>query len=184
MGEPGGSTRMNISVPADLKRQMDAADAGVNWSAVAAAAFRTELLRLQAASKSTKMQDVITRLKAEVELESKEAFTEGYAKGQQWAKTEAKPRQFKRLHKAVDSMGWDYREYVTAERFRSHRRPTDHVAADISGADIDSVDYADADAFWDRVLGQGGAGLILDEDFACGFVEAVMDIWQAVANEL
>jgi hypothetical protein len=32
--------RVNISVPADLKRQMEELAAGVNWSAVACQAFR------------------------------------------------------------------------------------------------------------------------------------------------
>lgn len=51
MSEPVNVVRMTISVPKDLKKQMDAVKEPVNWSAEASRAFREKLVELLGAAK-------------------------------------------------------------------------------------------------------------------------------------
>jgi hypothetical protein len=58
--------RINLSLPADLKKSMSALPVGVNWSALAAQAFRRQLDRLAEAQRSG--TDWAIRVSTETEL--------------------------------------------------------------------------------------------------------------------
>src|SRR5262245_3383125 len=103
MGEPRGTVRTTISIPPQLKQEMEAEEEGVNWSAVATEAFRHKLLELQSSRKGATMNDVIQRLKAAAELEEDENYTAGKRAGEAWAKEEARPSQLRRMQVKYDS---------------------------------------------------------------------------------
>ena len=54
--------RMTISIPKELKKQMDAIEEPVNWSAVATASFRAKLVEMAATEKKQTMQDLIQQM--------------------------------------------------------------------------------------------------------------------------
>src|SRR5262245_29361945 len=90
--------RTTISIPADLKEQMDAVTDKVNWSGVAAAAFRAKLFEIQSRGRSSvSKQDVVNRLKALKEQEKAEEFEDGKAAGRAWAERTATPKELERL---------------------------------------------------------------------------------------
>src|SRR4051794_7369221 len=90
--------RTTISIPQDLKEQMDAVKDQVNWSAVAARAFQAKLFEIQARkAKSMSKEDVVKRLRALQEQEGEEEYAEGKQAGREWAERQAKPRELRRL---------------------------------------------------------------------------------------
>ena len=97
-----GAARLNISVPATLKAEMDRVSESVCWSRIAAEAFRVKLLDLASQRRGDAMDDVVARLKAAGELETKQLTADGKAAGAAWAKAKATPGQLRRLDKEYD----------------------------------------------------------------------------------
>src|SRR5262245_37714343 len=91
------SYRTTISIPEDLKEQMDAIGDGVNWSAIAARAFQAKVFEMQA-RKGGKMKkaDIVKRRKAGQEADS-EDYDDGKAAGRAWAEQQATPKELQRL---------------------------------------------------------------------------------------
>src|SRR4051812_42604235 len=88
--------RMTISVPEELKRQMNKVE-GVNWSAIASRAFRQEVAARAVKKGQVSMDDVINRLRASAEVEGERQSSEGEEAGRHWAMKEATAAQLKRL---------------------------------------------------------------------------------------
>src|SRR5947207_11274298 len=92
--------RTTISLPDDLKAEMDKAAADANWSAIAADAFRSELNQIKArnaARKGKPMQAAIERLKASKQKYEEEATGRGHGAGIKWARDEADYGELKSL---------------------------------------------------------------------------------------
>jgi hypothetical protein len=121
--------------------------------------------------KEKSMEEVISRLKAAAEEESKEDYQRGHDSGERWAKEEATPKQLRRLAK------W-------------------YVGNDIPGDDDgkagvihDAINpaYSLSDEymliFWEEEV-----GVMVDEiedyDFAKGFVEGVLEVWDSVKDRV
>src|SRR5262245_57540294 len=103
MGRQSGNIfRTTISVPLDLKKRMDAAGAGVNWSAVACRAFEVELAEIAARKKEKTMDDVIQRLRASKLRGASEAHKEGDAAGRKWARDHAEADELQNLENLLD----------------------------------------------------------------------------------
>src|SRR5262249_39478034 len=146
MGESLGSVRLCITVPAELKKEMGGIKELVNWSGVAAEAFRRKLLDLRATRIGETMDDVIARMKAAKEREENRDYQAGHAAGDRWAKRYATPKELDRLENGE----WQYGE------------DTGKLASEITAGEESPTD------FWRRVLADEWRR-IEDDDFARGF---------------
>jgi hypothetical protein len=176
MAKPGGVVRMNISIPAELRKQMDGVPGSVNWSAVAAGAFRDKVERLLARRKGAmKKEDVIARLKLADERDDDEAWTDGEEAGERWAQRKATPKQLRRLDEKFD------RELFSGV-------PDAYGWAGVLYGLIVGEHHGDEmqiRAYWESVLGDGDDALrIENESFAEGFVEGALKEWQSLKEEI
>src|SRR5262249_27213905 len=97
--------RMNISIPADLKQRMDAVTEPVNWSAIAADAFRVHLHKVAARRANIDMKTIIERLKTSKQLSDDASLSDGERDGRDWAARQAEAIQLQRLERARDPVG-------------------------------------------------------------------------------
>ena len=91
-----GVVRTTISIPADLKRQMDKVKSA-NWSAIAYRAFEVEIGAITQTKEKKTMDDVISRLRASKMANDSELFKEGFAAGSLWAKDFAEASELEHL---------------------------------------------------------------------------------------
>ncbi len=92
--------RTTITVPAELKQRMKSGGTGVNWSAVACAAFQQKLEERKPVTEVTSIEGAVQRMKAirQPSIETQErAISDGIAKGKQWALNLATPEQLRQL---------------------------------------------------------------------------------------
>ena len=179
MGEQG-VVRMNVSVPRGLKERMDAAAESVNWSAVAARAFEGRLLELQSQKKGMKMEEVIARLTAAAELENNEFYQAGRQAGEAWARGKATPRQLRRLEELLQNEEYHGEASWVLETYTNG---LNHGISVGLAEDLNPRQDIETSEFWEAVLGDD-AERIEDLDFARGFVEGALDIWQSVKDKL
>jgi hypothetical protein len=180
-GEAKNVTRTTISVPSDLKARMDAVPEAVNWSAVASEAFEAKLLELASQRKGTNMDDVIARLRAAQEMDNREDCNEGRAAGEEWAKDKARPKQLKALAKLNEiEAHYDWEGMLGV--FDNHRGIAWGLYEQMHQED--AFDRSDVEAFWEGILGGGGREKIDGFDFARGFVDAALAVWEKVEGEL
>ena len=164
-----------ISIPSELKKEMDRVD--LNWSAVAADAFRAKLLEIQSRAKGETMDAVIARLKAAAELEDDEDHKEGLKCGQEWAKNEATPKQLRRLHKTLSHQDF-------AQIFHSWIRDGAIGVSLQEVIDTAPKDFQEKHSdFWEVILGENWES-IEEPDFARGFIDGAMEVWEAVSDKL
>jgi hypothetical protein len=177
MAEIRGSVRLSITVPAELKDEMDGLKESVNWSGVAADAFRRKLLEIQATRKVMKMEDVIKRMKAAVELEGNQRRAAGKAIGERWAKEVAMPSQLENLWCSAAALKGFIDDYIPDDLSTCDEK-MHHVAWDITGDDD-----MDGWVFWKPILGKD-LKQIEDPDFLKGFVVGAIEIWEMVRIHL
>jgi hypothetical protein len=95
--------RTTISLPDDLKEEMDKLGGDTNWSSLAASAFVAELNRIKArkaALKGKPMNAAIQRLKESRERYLQDAESRGKVDGTRWAMESAEWGELKRLAEA------------------------------------------------------------------------------------
>jgi hypothetical protein len=168
------SVRMNISVPPELKKQMDATKEPVNWSAIAAEAFRRNLQELALTREMPNMKDVLERLKKAREEERTEESDEGKEVGISWARNVATEKQLWRLGennnlvpfglRMPDAFGWPGVLFVT-----------------IQGKTFEG--RSSLNDFWENQIGCESKRLF-SEDFARGFVAGALAVWKAIQEQL
>ena len=177
MAKTNGSYRQIVSIPADLKRRMNKVADQVNWSAVAAQAFESELGEIAAKREKKNMQDVIQRLRALKSKEGDETFLEGKAAGEAWAKDSATPKEMQRLGKDLvcDIFG----DYFKDEQ------PLPTTFADLAYFALHPEDAGDRETsnlFWDA------QGIRNDQQrdpaFMGGWAHGVLEIWNAVKDQI
>src|SRR5262249_45735415 len=154
----------------DVKARMEAVTERVNWSAVAAEAFRLKVIEINNRGKrSMSKEEVAARLQALAEAEAKEDREEGYAAGKEWAEQEATPRQLRRLARLKNG--------VLRNESRIRQRGAGGLRA-IEGTDDRT--WADAAEFWEGVLAPDDSGgtedLMENPNFMEGFVEGAADV--------
>lgn len=143
------------------------------------------------------VEKVAARLKARAEAEStsRRSLAEaeenrksgerarGHAAGVAWASDHAGPRHLKRLSRAVDASdghgSGDADDLVEAHNGRYSRGHVTGLYRDIAGG---FFHWNGAAAFWRRVLGDDAADQIEDPEFAIGFVEGAIEVWDAVVD--
>jgi hypothetical protein len=199
MGEPINVVRMTISVPREVKDQMDAATEKVNWSAIATKAFHGELLALKSERKAKTMDEVISRLKAADDLERKEEYQEGRRVGKEWAKQEARPGQLRHLPQLRNlRRSMDEASSKLPSGFENVARDAAlgvghgvgfHVYLGTLGrglittwGEVKSI-ADEAKSFWQAVLGEY-KHRIESADFGQGFVDGALEVWDAVKEKL
>jgi hypothetical protein len=161
------SYRTTISIPKELKDEMDAAGEQVNWSAVAARAFRSELARIAATRKRhmTK-EEVVKRLKAKQEQEME---AKGKAHGREWAERFAGPSALLRL------MRWyNMRQFNENASFKRMEDLYSYLYP--SGEDLQTFKAETCANEWPDVCH--------DTDYTAGFVDGATDVWDEVEGEL
>lgn len=193
--KPEGETvaRMGITLPQELKQAMEdipERDA-VNWSAVAAEAFRCKLTRLQSERTGATMTEVIERMRAAHAADNDEAYQHGREAGAKWVKQHARPKHLMRLSGAVHSMDGSavkvafivatYLEHLGESRGEN---PSVGIFWDMFAADRKEPE--DVAPFWEDEVGLGASWRVIADDthFAQGFVEAVIELWIQIAAKL
>jgi hypothetical protein len=166
-----GTVAFNITVPADLRKQMKELESEVVWSQVAVEAFRATVLKAKAQTGGNTMDAVIARLRAAKEQETNEVAQAGKTAGEHWAKHQAKFKQLQRVADdegvvgRPDAYGWSgvYYEVITGQSHDGDRWGIEN--------------------FWEQILGDD-AGRIEDEHFLTGFLEGAKEVWQQVADKI
>lgn len=180
MAEPQNMVRMNICVPRALKARMD--DVSINWSAVASAAFAAKLLALASEKQTRTMDDVIARMKAADEVDSNEQRQEGVEAGRAWARDDGRPRQLRRLVKLAENQHGIEGNLGIFDNGMNRGIGWGLYVAIEGGAH--DPGWGDAEAFWESAIGGGGREKIDGFDFAVGFCEGALEVWEKVANKL
>jgi hypothetical protein len=178
---------MNISVPAVLKRLVDRAVGSVNWSAVAADAFRAKPQELSESRRSMNMDNVIDRLRVAAELEESEFSNAGKRVGAEWARLRASPRNLRLLDAALDlnlSTSW---AFVSAHNGVELGNVGAGVALYHAVIGRKAGGPAEAERYWSRALGPDAAGRLMDTSdsrFASGFVDGALEVCLDVGDKL
>jgi hypothetical protein len=181
MSETQGVIRTNISVPRELKARMDAVAERVNWSATAAEAFEAKLLALASTREVKGMDEVIARLKAADDLDSKEEYQAGREAGETWAREDARPKELRalaRLAEAEPRFGIEGQLGIYANGMNRG------IAWGLCEDLYPHEECRDVTTFWESILGDGGEDLIENHHFALGFCEGALDVWEKVKGKL
>jgi hypothetical protein len=166
--------RMTITIPASVKEQMDQVKEPVNWSAVAAEAFRRKVVEIRTQrSRSMTREKVIERLRSAGKADPRGAEA-GREFGRKWAEEKALPRQLRNLAKDPEGA---FEEPDPDEIYL--RRLSSRLANLI--ADEGNLSPRD---FWNVAVGADGDTLADDEDFARGFVAGALEVWEDVKDDL
>jgi hypothetical protein len=175
MGRQSGNIyRTTISIPIDLKRRMDAAGRGVNWSAVAARAFEVELAEIASKKKEKTMNDVVQRLRASKYRGNNERFKAGEKVGQKWAKEDADADELERLDERDFSQVFDSEKSWSMAWLRLYKiLHPEH-----------SKEPDRADDFWKKQLGRYHDSVTMDQMFMKGFIKGALDVWHEVKEKL
>jgi len=174
-----GVIRVNISVPKALKAHMENAGERTNWSAVAVEAFKAKLLQIESEAKGAEqMEDVIKRLKAAQEADANNDHLAGRAAGERWVKTRARPKQLRSLQMAVEDAGG-------SEELLYQGGGEPYPPATLwSAINVDKeLDVGEMNAFWEVVL-DPVPGRIENPDFAAGFIDGALDLWEKVEDQV
>jgi hypothetical protein len=184
---------------------------GVNWSAVASAAFETKLLELATKKEAKGMDEMIARLKAAAALEANQDYQEGYQLGEKWATGKATPRQLRRLQALIDDLKHsltDWLNYVAADGMTTklmNELADGPLAPQLAEAGAlpysgpmktgigrvlywhlfpDRVpDRSEVEFFWLTALDTRQHAIEI-HDFARGFVEGAVEVWGKVRGKL
>jgi hypothetical protein len=172
------AVRTTVTIPPDVKEQMDQVSASdqVNWSAIAAAAFMREVIRIRTRRvKSMTRTKIVERLQA-AGLADPRGHEAGRAFGRKWAEEAALPRHLRSLPSAGDFK----KVYRADEDPQSPWDAVDNLAHRIA----DLTDLADCRSFWTDAIGPDGAELMMVEDFARGFLVGAREVWEDVRDEV
>src|SRR5436190_1456624 len=98
--------RMTVTIPAELRADLDTWAPEANWSAWAADCFRARVIEIQTRrqpKKGANMKRVIERLRAAAANETAADYEDGKAAGRAWAEARATPGALRRLAAFVQS---------------------------------------------------------------------------------
>jgi hypothetical protein len=163
--------RLTITVPLSVKEQMDQLKEPVNWSAVAAEAFQRKVIEVRSGrAKAMTKAKVIERLRAAGKADPK-GFEAGRAFGRKWAEEKALPRYLRNL-KEIDDV-FDLVDEDVPGRLSAR------LARALTGEYLVKLDE-----FWHDAIGPDGDKLVDGEDFARGFIDGALEVWEEVKEDL
>ena len=175
------SRRTTITLPAELKAQMESVDEDVNWSAVASQAFKQKLAEIIQRKGVRDMKDVIARLKAsKAELQT-ERYNLGFSAGQIWAKESADVAELERLESFRNDFQYGWNDWFQPNQNDAYG-PCELLAFQIRPGD--GTNRASAGAFWEEAIGEDLEKLRWDGEYLRGFAEGALDIWEEVKGQL
>jgi hypothetical protein len=176
-------TRTTISVPKDLKEQMEAENDRVNWSAVAVQAFRQKLLEIEYRRKNRmSKKDVVNRLKAAQEADT-EDYDDGKAAGREFAEKQATLKELNGIAKYIELLDRDPRTTWWDIDAPGWNAPLGAVGGFANAARRKIETWQDAEEFWQGILGDDFER-IHDADFFHGFGDGAMEVLDEVQDQL
>ena len=173
--------RTTISLPDDLKKEMDKLVGEVNWSALSADTFRAEINRIKvrkAALTGDAMAATVERLQASKKQYTASASARGRAVGADWALKTANYGELCGLAQLDLDDFFDGFPNEHASGFGFH----EYLAWNIAGP----VDHSreQAAAFWRRATKRTVGEDIQSKDFLRGFAEGALEVFEAAAKKL
>lgn len=171
--------RMNISVPDELKKRMDAVKEEVNWSALACRAFVEKLGEIAESKERKTMKDVIDRLRASKGRESKGVSAVGREAGKKWAMNAASAFELGRLDRFVRGGNEEHPFSVFDDAYT----PSEHFYFIIRNKD-DDRDRSDASNFWDGIEMPTGLESDDEETFVNSFSHGALEVWDRVRTDI
>lgn len=178
----GKTVRVSVSIPAELKQQMDAIGESVDWSAVASRAFRAEVANVSVQRHAETMKDTLARLKASKGKTGSAEFAAGREAGVKWARTSAAAPGLERLA--------DYRDMSSNRAWHSgfddlpHNSPACMLLMSIifdEAHRYGRVDRELAQEFWGSLPGIETA--YPNGDICRGFVEGALSVWDEATRD-
>lgn len=168
--------RVSITVPRELKAEMDRHAAKENWSALAVDAFRVRVKYHDEREKAMrKIEQAAVRLRALDAQERNEHHAAGLATGRRWAIDIASPTQLRRLAKAT-----------------GEGDPSDVVALGFTEGNVKGLsdilqgytdEGTDPKSFWTEFMSSDELASLDENDYAIGFVEGALEVWEAVQKK-
>lgn len=127
-------------------------------------------------------EDVIRRLKSAKQAEATEEREEGQAAGRSWAEEMASPKQLRRLQAMASEPG-----SIDAQLAKMSKGGALQVGRELylylHAGKRDPIDTTMIRTFWEEILGTEHLR-IEDVDFASGFVEGALEVWEEVKEEI
>lgn len=157
--------RINVSVPDDLKIRMDVID-GVNWSAIAKAAFERELAYQSSIKEIETMEDVVDRLRGSKAQYIEDLSESGKDYGRDWAMNTAEYAELSRITEQVN-LGTG--------------PSTKDALFDLINGIEGGVD-CDWEEFWERLEVTDES--IITEEFIQGFCQGAKAVFDEVKHKL
>ena len=173
-----GMVKMTISVPDELREDMDSLADPPVWSHVAAEAFRQAVNEAKAKQKVQNMQDVIDRMKAAKSEEESELDRTFRENGRRWAREQATPATLRRLE-ALDTneIGCGFPDHLGWFGVVSGRLP-----------DADEMDSSEHREFIEEwICGEiDWSDVDSDDTPACtiAFIEGALEVWDTVRDHV
>jgi hypothetical protein len=168
------------SLPKALKARIDAVEERVNWSAVPAQAFETQLLRLRSQREATNMDELIERMLAGDELDSKANYDERSRTGKDWGQREkggATANELRALQKLQGSPQNVTQMFESWARWRPNG--VAHGLYDaIHLTNTSGGEWTKVEGLWEDVLGENWKGEIANCDFVSGLVDGALATWE------
>lgn len=174
--------RTTISIPDDIKAKMDQVEEPVNWSGLAAAAFRSKLSELAGRRRTEDLQGVVERLRASRLLEGTGRLRAGHEAGTRWGSGAASVSQLRRLEAAFHPDVITIQDWVAEYQAGSYAYRLGECLAFVIDPDRDG-DQGAAAEFWREALRDAGdvtPDLVDDPEWVIGFVEGARDLWRRV----
>jgi hypothetical protein len=181
MAKKTGPFRTTISVPADLKKRMDAATEQINWSAVACRAFEQRLAEIAASKEKKTMNDVIQRLRASLGRADDQTYKAGEKAGRIWAKGRAEVEELRNLERYRNRCGHEWDSLFVEETNCAYSR------AELLFFEIHPKENGDRSAchhFWQPITDDDETTDIDQSAFLKGFAEGALDVWHEVKDKL
>jgi hypothetical protein len=158
------------------------------------------------------MRDMIARFKAAAELEANQDYQDGHQMGEKWATDKATPRQLRRLQALVDSSKCSLNEwmnYVAADGMTTElmNQLADNPLIASQLAEAGALPYSgpmktgigralywclfpdrlpdrsEIECFWLNTLDDRQQAIEM-HDFARGFIEGALGVWEKVRGKL
>jgi hypothetical protein len=167
--------RMTITIPPDVKAQMDQVHEQVNWSAVASEAFQRKVVEIRnRRTKTMSRKELIEKLRASSAADPI-GYEAGHARGRRWVEETLPPaRLLRNLARRSDKI-FDRSEDGPGV-FQGYCRVLAREATQ-GGAP------SELNAFLDGIDGETKSALD-HEDFVRGFVAGALEVWEEVKDEL